>query len=61
MNIIISLSLVGVTSFPQNMFWAKLQCQIVDLYNNFPLLHFQFDRWLYKTVRYAQVSPFFEY
>ena len=32
------------------MFRVKLQCQIIDFSNNFKLLHFQFDRWIYKTV-----------
>ena len=32
------------------MFRTKLLCQIIDFSNNFELLHFHFDRWLYKTV-----------
>ena len=32
------------------MFRVKLQCQIIDFSNNYTLLHFQFDRWIYKTV-----------
>ena len=32
------------------MFWAKLHCEIVDFSNNFELLQFHFDCWLYKTV-----------
>ena len=36
--------------YPQNMFRVKLLCQIIDFSNNYELLHFQFDRWLYKTV-----------
>ena len=32
------------------MFRAKIQSEILDFANNFELLHFQFDRWLYKTV-----------
>ena len=36
--------------YPRNMFRVKLLCQIIDFSNNFELLHFQFDRWLYKTV-----------
>ena len=32
------------------MFRAKLHCEIVDFSNNFKLLQFHFDRWLYKTV-----------
>ena len=34
----------------QNMFRVKLQCQIIDFSNNYKLLHFQFDQWIYKTV-----------
>ena len=33
-----------------NMIRTKLLCQIIDFSNNFELLHFHFDRWLYKTV-----------
>ena len=32
------------------MFRVKLESQILDFLYNFELLHFQFDRWLYKTV-----------
>ena len=32
------------------MFRAKLHCAIRDFSNNFGLLQFHFDRWLYKTV-----------
>ena len=32
------------------MFRTKLLCQIIDFSKNFELLHFHFDRWLYKTV-----------
>ena len=31
-------------------FCVKLQSQIIDFSNNFELLHFHFDRWIYKTV-----------
>ena len=33
----------------KHIFCAKLQYYIVDYSNNFQLLHFQFDSWLYKT------------
>ena len=32
------------------MFRAKLHCEIIDFSNNFELLQFHFDCWLYKTV-----------
>ena len=32
------------------MFRAKLHSEILDFSNDFQLLQFQFDRWLYKTV-----------
>ena len=32
------------------MFRAKIQSEILDFAKNFELLHFHFDRWLYKTV-----------
>lgn len=34
----------------KHMFRAKLHSEIVDFPNNFELLQFQFDRWLYKAV-----------
>ena len=34
----------------KHMFRCKIQSKIMDFTNNFELLHFQFDRWLYKTV-----------
>ena len=34
----------------KHMFRVKFQCQIIDFSNNFDLLHFHFDRWIYKTV-----------
>ena len=32
------------------MFCAKLLCETIDSLNNFEMLHFHFDRWLYKIV-----------
>ena len=32
------------------MFCAKLLCETTDFLNNFEMLHFHFDRWLYKIV-----------
>ena len=37
------------------MFRAKSDSEIVDFSNNFQLLQFQFDRWLYKTVSGGQL------
>ena len=34
----------------KHMFRCKIQRKIMDFGNNFVLLHFQFDRWLYNTV-----------
>ena len=34
----------------KHMFGAKIQSEILDFANHFELLHFHFDRWLYKTV-----------
>ena len=34
----------------KHMLRAKLLCEIIDFPNNFEMLHFHFDRWLYKTV-----------
>lgn len=31
-------------------FRCKLLCNIIDYNNNFPLLQFQYDRWLFKTI-----------
>ena len=36
--------------YRQNIPRIKLLCEIADFSNNFELLHFQFHRWLYKTV-----------
>ena len=33
----------------KHVFRAKLLCETVDFSNNFKMLHFHFDRWLYKT------------
>ena len=34
----------------KHMFRCKIQSDIMDFANNFEILSFQFDRWLYKTV-----------
>ena len=40
----------------KHMFRCKIQCEIMDFANNFELLSFQFDHWLYKTVSGLQLK-----
>ena len=40
----------------KHMFRCKIQSEIMDLANNFEILSFQFDRWLYKTVSGLQLK-----
>ena len=37
-------------NYHRSMFCAKLLCETIDSLNNFEMLHFHFDRWLYKIV-----------
>ena len=40
----------------KHMFRCKIQSDIMDFANNFEILSFQFDRWLYKTVSGLQLK-----
>ena len=37
-------------NYHRSMFCATLLCETIDSLNNFEMLHFHFDRWLYKIV-----------
>ena len=40
----------------KHMFRCKIQSEIMDFANNFEILSFQFDLWLYKTVSGLQLK-----